>query len=387
MHELGSLDQLLGFALDALDVPKALQDEAKTVYDDLGAWAIRHDAVAGRREPSFFPQGSAALGTTTLGNGDWDIDAVYERPISRTSTTQSLLKTEAMELLQGFRSDQRRLGKTVPKIEERPRCLRLTYSGFHIDALPAIPEDLNDNTSTRLLIADRDLREWIGTDPKGYIAWFIERMGVGFEQERAAIAKASERSVEEVPAWETKTVLQRAVQYVRMHRDHFFAEEPDGLSPASILVTTLAARSYEGELSLAEALVNVGHRLPSHLEKRNDELWVSNPTDDHLPENTRENLARAIAGDPIRTAKFEQWVTALCADLLGLGNATGQGLRQLISKAVGGQPTIAADKRVAELRTRQRDANQLRMSAGTGMLGATGSVPVKGHTFHGDPED
>jgi len=387
MNELGSLDQLLDFALDALDIPKALQKEAVAVYEDLGTWAIRHDAVARRKEPCFFPQGSAALGTTTLGNGDWDIDAVYERPIFRTSTTQALLKNQAKELLEGFRVDQRRLGKAVPKIEERPRCLRLTYSGFHVDALPALPEDLEDNTNTRLLIADRDLREWIVTDPKAYVAWFIERMGIGFEQERATIAKASARAVEEVPIWETKTVLQRAVQYVRMHRDHFFAEDPDDLSPASILVTTLVARSFAGELSLAEALVNIGNRFTSQLDKRNDEIWVSNPTDDHLPEEKRENLARAIAGDQIRTEKFEQWVTALCGDLLDLGNATGQGLRQLISKAVGEQPTIAADKRVAELRTKQRDADQLRMSAGTGMLGATGPVQVKRHTFDGNSED
>ena len=37
MLELGSLDQLIGFALESLDVPKELQARAKAVYDDCSA--------------------------------------------------------------------------------------------------------------------------------------------------------------------------------------------------------------------------------------------------------------------------------------------------------------------------------------------------------------
>jgi len=383
MLELGSLDQLIGFALESLDVPKQLQAKAKAVYDDLGAWVMKHDAAAGRKEPGFFPQGSAALGTTTLNNGDWDIDAVYERPIARTSTTQEQLKAQAKEVLEGFREDQRRQGKPVPRIEERPRCWRLVYRGFHIDALPAIPEDVNDDLSTRLLISDRELRAWIVTDPKGYIAWFIRCMGDVFEREREAIAKASFRAIEEVPVWEVKTVLQRTVQYVRRHRDLSYGDDPDDLSPASILVTTLVARCYQGEQSIAEALRGVALRIRQHLHVRDGELWVPNPTDDHLPEAERENLARAMVGDTRRAGRFELWIRSLCADLAGLRETKGPALRTLIAKSIGDRPTIVADERIAELRTEQSAAGKLRM-AGTGVLGSVG-LAVPRHTFDGVP--
>lgn len=381
--ELGSLDQFLDFALESLDVPPELQAQAKGVYDDLGAWVMQYDAAAGRKEPGFFPQGSAALGTTTMNNGDWDIDAVHERPLARTSTTQEQLKAQAGEVLAGFRDDQRRQGKPVPRIEERDRCWRLVYPRFHIDVLPAIPEEVNDDDSTRLLISDRELREWIVTDPKGYIEWFIGRMGEVFEREREVIAEASERAIEDVPVWEVKTVLQRTVQYVRRNRDEFYGEDPEDLSPASILLTTLVARCYEGEQSIAEALRGVALRLREHLHERDGELWVSNPTDDHLPEDERENLARAMVGDSRRRGKFELWVRNLCADLLGLREARGPGLRKLIAKSIGERPTVDADERIAKVRTEQREAGTLRMAERTGTLGAVGAVAVPRHTFHG----
>lgn len=383
MLELGSLDQLIGFALESLDVPKELQAKAKAVYDDLGSWVMKHDAAAGRKEPGLFPQGSAALGTTTLNNGDWDIDAVYERPIARTSTTQEQLNAQAKEVLEVFREDQRRQGKPVPRIEERPRCWRLVYRGFHIDALPAIPEDVNDDLSTRLLISDRELREWIVTDPKDYIAWFIRCMGDVFEREREAIAKASFRAIEEVPVWEVKTVLQRTVQYVRRHRDLSYGDDSDDLSPASILVTTLVARCYQGEQSIAEALRGVALRIHGHLHVRDGKLWVPNPTDDHLPEAERENLARAMVGDTRRAGRFELWIRSLCADLAGLRETKGPALRTLIAKSIGDRPTIVADERIAELRTEQSAAGQLRM-AETGVLGSVG-LAVPRHTFDGVP--
>lgn len=384
MLELGSLDQFIDFALESLDVPPELQARAKAVYDDLGAWVMRHDAAAGRKEPGVFPQGSAALGTTTLGNGDWDIDAVYERPLARTSTTQEQLKAQAREVLEGFRDDQRRQGKPVPRIVERPRCWRLVYDGFHIDVLPAIPEDVEDEDSTRLLISDRELRAWIVTDPKGYIDWFIGRMGDVFEREREAIAELSERAVEEVPVWEVKTVLQRAVQYVRSDRDEFYGEDPEDLCPASILVTTLVARCYEGEESIAEALRGVALRVRDHLHEKDGGMWVPNPTDDHLPEDDRENLARAMVGDSRRAGKFELWLRSLCAKLLGLRDARGQGLRQLVEESIGTRPTVAADVHIAKLRTEHREAGKLRMAEGTGTLGAVG-VAVPRHTFDGVP--
>ena len=101
-EQIGSLNQLLGFALESLDIPPELQARATAVYDALGQWVLEHDAHAGRREPDFFPQGSAALGTATM-DDDWDIDAVYQRQIARASITQELLKSRRVRCSWGSR--------------------------------------------------------------------------------------------------------------------------------------------------------------------------------------------------------------------------------------------------------------------------------------------
>jgi hypothetical protein len=375
-----ALHQRLDFALQSLDIPRELQERATAVYDALGKFVHAYDAAAGRREPEFYPQGSAALGTATM-DDDWDIDAVYQRQLARASITQEVLKSQAGEMLLAFQADQRRRGQPVPRIVERNRCWRLVYPGFHVDALPAIPEDLDDESSTRLLIADRDpeVRLWIVTDPKGYIAWFIARMGDVFERERRMLAEASARAMEQVPVWEVKTVLQRAVQFMRRHRDESYGEQDRDLRPCSMLITTVAGRAYRGEGTIPEALRTIASAFsdPSIVEMRDGELWVPNPT------NEDENLARAFVGDSRRLARFQLWVRRFQGHVNGIEVARGVQLDRVLAEAIGERPAMAAAQRAATALTESRDAGALRMAGGTGMLGTVGAVAVPRHTFHG----
>lgn len=383
-----ALHQRIDFALQALDIPRELQARATAVYDALGKFVHAYDAAAGRREPEFYPQGSAALGTATM-DDDWDIDAVYKRQIARESTTQELLKAQAGEVLAAFREDQRRRGHPVPKIVERNRCWRLVYDGFHIDAVPAIPEDPDDDRSTKLLIPDRKpelvagqpppSRLWVETDPKGYIAWFIARMGDVFERERRILAESSARAMEQVPVWEVKTVLQRAVQFMRRHRDESYGEQDRELRPCSMLITTVAGRAYRGEATIPEALRSIASAFsdPTIVEMRHGELWVPNPT------NEDENLARAFVGDSRRLARFHLWVRRFQGHVNGIEVARGVQLDRVLAEAIGERPAMAAAQRAATALTESRDAGALRMASGTGMLGTLGAVAVPRHTFHG----
>jgi hypothetical protein len=62
--------------------------------------------------------------------------------------------------------------------------------------------------------------------------------------------------IDDLPAMEWHSPLQRVIQLLKRHRDVMFEDDPDG-QPISIIITTLASRAYQGEQDLAEALARV----------------------------------------------------------------------------------------------------------------------------------
>lgn len=122
--------------------------------------------------------------------------------------------------------------------------------------------------------------------------------------------------VEEVPDWQVKTTLQQAVQALKRHRDIYFADHLDD-RPASIILTTLAARAYAGGEDLYEVLRDVTARMASFVERIGG-LWVvSNPV---LP---KENFADGWEDDSSRAAWFFRWLEEVRTDFDGFGNKLG----------------------------------------------------------------
>src|SRR5260370_41751570 len=81
-------------------------------------------------------------------------------------------------------------------------------------------------------------------------------------------------SVEAVPLYALKTPLQRAIQFLKRHRDVMFREAVE-LKPVSIIITTVAALSYEGEDELYETLRGVLERIPEHVQQSSPR--IANP--------------------------------------------------------------------------------------------------------------
>ena len=97
------------------------------------------------------------------------------------------------------------------------------------------------------LVPEKRTDLWKASNPKGYRSKFelraalMPRFGVGkmITEDRAG-------TVADFPAMrKRKGVLRRTVQIGKRHRDVFFQERDDSFAPISIIVTTLAARSYE----------------------------------------------------------------------------------------------------------------------------------------------
>jgi len=127
-------------------------------------------------------------------------------------------------------------------VKEKDRCWRLDYADtvrFHMDVLPAIPDDeafhkqlaqlgvgeqlaehalaITDRTHSNYLTISDD---WPRSNPKGYALWFEGRMQVIARQRRVALVEQRVyASVDDVPVYELKTPLQRAVQILKRHRD------------------------------------------------------------------------------------------------------------------------------------------------------------------------
>ena len=216
------LSDLLEQVAKSLDIPDELHADAVRKYEQVGHWIEEHDAASGRREPSIYPQGSFRLGTVTRpfsNKEDYDIDLVYERDLRKESVSQEQLKKEAGEILQGYVTHCQQTHDDVPELVESRRCWRLEYpQRFHMDVLPAIPDDEGrqdwaDHAATKILITDCDLHEWQCSNPIGYAEWFNGRMATRFREMRAAFALEAKASADDVPEYKIKTPLQRAIAH------------------------------------------------------------------------------------------------------------------------------------------------------------------------------
>lgn len=384
------LSDLLEQIANSLDIPDELHEEAVRKYEQVGHWLEEQDAASGRREPLVYPQGSFRLGTVIRPiseKDEYDIDLVYERDLRKGSVTQEQLKAEAGEHLRSYVKHCQESDDEVPKLIEGRRCWRLDYPDrFHMDVLPAIPDDdgrrdRTEHAHTKILITDCDLHKWQPSNPIGYAEWFKGRMSLQFAEKRAALAaEMAKAAAEDVPEYEVKTPLQRAIQILKRHRDFYFQDDED--RPISIIITTLAAKAYDNQANLLDALLTLVRDMPKHIEtrKRNGRAvsWVPNPVNDD------ENFADKWEDNPEREVKFRSWLRKVDDDLIAALQGGGiHRVLDLLGTSLGKTTVTKAAAAIGHAVKSHRDSGSLRMATGSGILGTAGEVKVKDHTFYG----
>ena len=367
------ISRLLDATVEELDISPQQYELAVHRYTDLAQWLVDQ----GFGDSDVYPQGSFRLGTVLrpIADGDFDIDLVFLRFLTKESVTQYELRAQAGQLLRAYIA-ARGAGNGNPALKERGRCWELIYSGdrFHMDVLPVISDPNGDDTA--VLLSDRDLFLWQHSNPIGYADWFWNSMGATVGVSRAQLAEALNRAVEDVPQWLVRTALQRVVQLLKLHRDTFFQSNPHD-KPASILITTLATHAYGGESDLFEAFQNAARNLRSHIEWRNGNYWVPNPA------HAEENFADKWNSNPDRKRHFDQWIEALIADADRWATSVGidEAARSL-GVAFGTAPVQAGAKRVGAGLSALVPAaalgvtNQGRLTPGSG-------TKIQPHRFHG----
>ena len=313
LNNKAQLSTLLTKTAETLDIPNYVYEDATLKYEDVGEWLSAEDSELKRYKPEIYVQGSFRLGTVVrpiTETDEYDIDLVCQIAIAKEQTTQADLKKIVGDRLK-LRSDLEQI------LNPSRRCWVLDYPAqdqmpaFHMDVLPSIPNI--ERPPTGILLTDTELKLWQKSNPIAYANWFYERMKVVFQEKRAALAESIQAKVEEVPEWQVKAPLQIAVQILKRHRDIHFQNQQD-VKPISIIITTLAARSYRNQPDVYDALTEIVRDIeanwgkPGYVENRNGRWWVANPVD---PD---ENFADKWNEYPERREAFFRWVQKVRAD-------------------------------------------------------------------------
>ncbi len=341
-HRLALKKRELAGALErvcqALELTGAQEKRAEGQYTAVGEW------LAGSDDPmlqgvAIYVQGSTALGTTVrpFGRDEHDVDLVCFVPELGSYMPPAFLRACIGDRL-------RQNGRYGAMLEEKPRCWRLNYAGeFHMDITPAITNPACDRGGE--LVPDKKLRAWKPTNPRGYRALFEARAKLqprmrlfkgGLAEDRSAQA-----NVEPYPSpMATKGVLRWAVQLAKCNRDVHFAKSDPGLAPISVIITTLAARSYAGtgraRCPDRGSLGRAGQRAPDHHAIG----WAHSRSGGRVARAAQHFLRRLTARDALR-------------------------------------PTAPADRRAAVLRSQARPNRRLGLgqpARGTARLGLRGTA-------------
>ena len=348
------LDDILNHLANELDVPPSKYREARDHYEAVGNWLDADDSELAPFKPTIYPQGSFALGTAVkpIGDEEYDVDAVCLLQLRPNQVTQVQLKNLVGNRLKHPQSRYKHMIK--PK-EGRRRCWTIRYanaSKFHLDVLPAIPDNYDwllalgvpeEWAKNAILITDRKTwndpnPEWPRSNPKGYVAWFMSRMHMRFEEAKRLRAMEIRLEVEKISNFDIRTPLQRLIQILKRHRDVQYNGDDD--KPISIIITTIAAMAYNNEATLAEAVLDVIPRMRHYIENRGGVWWVQNPVNPH------ENFADKWAEEPRKAHLFFNWLQALESEFKSLITDQGFGnINDYLHKSFGWRDTETTSQR------------------------------------------
>lgn len=371
------VDDLLGRSIESLDISTEEYAAAVRRYNELSEYLCEYwdDSRVGG---SIYPQGSMNLGTVTRiihRNDEYDLDAVCRREYANGSISQDDLKADVGHGLSLFCKSTPTTGPTLD--DEGRRCWTLLYPGqnFHLDILPALPDE--DRQPNGILLTDTTRTRWLQSNPKDYGQWFRGVMADEFAERMVVLSKRMD--VSEVPPETVKTTLQRSVQALKRHRDIHFADDLDR-RPPSILITTLAARAYRGGGLLYEVLRDITARMPELITIENGTPIVLNPV------QPKENFVERWAGNVARLEEFYEWMDAAYRSFTNLG--ADAGMDRMVTKmasAFGDRAAKYAASRAGLETSAAQRAGGLGIAVGTGRLVAGAGRPSKPHNFRGDP--
>jgi hypothetical protein len=403
-QQFGEILEELG---QTLDITEAQYEIAVNSYKAVGTWLSKENSELAPYEPNILPQGSFLLGTMIKPinpNDDLDIDLVCELTSKKASWTQAHLK----EIV----GDQLKKNDTYKSMldEEGRRCWTLKYrenseknDQYHLDILPSVTasgynvilekafSDLQDTNVDKLAIRITDNQEdnydtetipdyWLKSNPFGYAKWFVNRGTV------SGIRMFSlNEAIKPVPKYQSdKFPLQRVVQILKRHRDMMFNGDDD--KPISIIITTLAARAYNKQTNILEALIDIIDTMHLFIETKYDAekqeyyKFICNPV------NNEENFADKWRETKQKEINFYNWLAQVKKDISNTTLQRGShNIMESLSKSFGETEVTKAFSNIGDRARLLTEQGNNRFNATVG-LSSAGVTAIKPHKFYGSKD-
>ncbi len=377
---------LLDQICQALELTTAQLEAARTSYEAVAEWLSESDNPL-LKWIDIYAHGSTGLGTTVkpIGREDFDVDLICKVLRFTADRPPAELKRIVGDRL-------KENARYADMLEEKKRCWRLNYAHeYHLDISPTITNANCGNGGE--LVPDKKLREFKPTNPKGYKALFERRAALmPTLRTQKALAAEDRAAVEPFPVDGTaKGILRRTVQILKRHRDVHFLEVIEEIAPISIIITTLAAQSYEycvksfvfdSELDVLIATIRL---MPHFIDKpvvNGRRIYVvANET------TVGENFAERWNTEPARVAAFYEWHAKALADFEALPDLQGI---DFIGSSLEGSLGSSVVRKVIDARTESisqaRTAKKLYVAPTVGLTlsSAANATPVRSNTFFGD---
>jgi hypothetical protein len=385
--------------------PTATQlQELERAYNATGEYLVECAELGGLVE-QVHAQGSRQMGTIVrpmdAKREGFDIDLVVR--LSRAALARyggpggpALLLEHLYSALKRY-AERHGLG-----IERWERCVTLIYAGgMRADFAPVIDDPVHalPHGEHHGRIPDRDRKNFLSTNPRGYCLGFDVAAKVApvfrlSEALTANFAEARKADVEPLPEAEEvfARLLSRYVQLGKVHRNVSFADLKSGgdLAPTSVFLTSLFAKAYailapqphDGPLDLFFDIVELVPKLfEREILQFGGERWtLMNP----FAQN--DNLASSMNTSE-RQQAFVQWHAKFVEDLEALlraveGNHGLDAVTKAVEQAFGPRATQA----VLQHNAQRRDGNRALQRAGFVVAGTVPVVtPARAHTYFGGP--
>lgn len=322
--------------IEEIELPDYVYDKAKKRYESIGEFLEESELSV--NDPHIFSQGSFRLGTVIKPiNGDEEYDLDLACKLNKNFSSENRTQKELKELVGNELENYRKSNGIQEELESKHRCWRLEYQddlSFHMDIVPAIPAQISSQNNIRDIIFekgnienldeivpntlfitdDRDKNydkissEWNISNPEGYANWFQERSLT----RKAETGIKMESKVDDLPFYKKKNPLQRSIQLMKRHRDNMFGD--DDSKPISIIITTLAAKTYDGESNLLDALEKIIFNMEDFINR--EEPRVPNPV------NPEEDFADKWSMEKYEHLNLEKnfhvWLEQIKADFNNL---------------------------------------------------------------------
>ncbi len=383
--QISDLDDVLNRLGESVQLDPTRRRLANERYKSVADWIERDEAFFKTALLEVYPQGSFRIRTTVkpYKRNEFDLDFVVHLDFLTGKNFQPL------DVLNQLERRLREHDTYKNMLERKNRCLRITYAGdFHMDITVGCQETYFE--PHRIIVPDRKTKDWTASNPIGYGDWFTAKAELKPEL-RDVLQKAYDARNPQIrlsvdlpvePAYEFKLPLERSVQILKRRRDVYFYQKDD-LSTASIILTTLAAEAYGGELSVFETI----DRIITYIEQK-PRNWFGRiePFKVHNPANPEENFSEKWFEDRRLFDAFLDFVNDTRRLWNGLKTATNPTLRQsLLEQAFG-------ESRITRLLAEQRDyqykaqkAQRLTPMAQAAGLGVLGTTPTVKPTFDPAP--